>query len=119
LKAPEKFLSERPNSPEAEAVRGLHTSIMLSRATRKPQLILITSSFPQEGKTTVAVNLSMALASHSRTCLVDADLRRPAVARAFGITARFGLANLLDHSRLLEEVLVQPHGTSKIYVIPE
>jgi len=119
LKAPEKFLSDRPNSPESEAVRGLHTSIMLSRATRKPQLILITSSFPQEGKTTVAVNLSIALASHSRTCLIDADLRRPAVARAFGITARPGLANLLDHSHLVEEVLVQPHGTSNLYVIPE
>src|SRR5262249_40019946 len=59
---PEKFLLERPQSAEAEALRGLYTSIMLSRPGRPFQVLQIASAFPGEGKTTVAVNLAIALA---------------------------------------------------------
>ena len=74
------FLLDRPHSPEAEALRSLHTSVMLSRPGNPPQVLLVVSSLPGEGKTTVAVNLAMAMAQHGTTCLVDADLRRGRVA---------------------------------------
>ena len=56
------FFLERPNSPEGEAVQALYASIMLSWPGSPPQALLIASGFPGEGKTTVALNLSYALA---------------------------------------------------------
>ena len=76
-----KCLGGIPNSPEAEAIRNLETVIRLPATPggRPVQSILITSAFAGEGKTTVAANLAMALARHGKTCLVDADLRHPAI----------------------------------------
>ena len=81
------FFLERRNSPEAEAVQALYASIMLSWPNNPPQTLLIVSAFPGEGKTTVALNLSYALAQHANTCLVDADLRKGRVASAFSLSA--------------------------------
>ena len=89
------FFLERPNSPEGEAVQALYASIMLSRPGHPPQALLIASGFPGEGKTTVALNLSYALAKQGRTCLVDADLRKGRLARAFGLTSNEGLSEVL------------------------
>ena len=84
------FFLERPNSPEGEAVQALYASIMLSWPNNPPQTLLIGSSLPGEGKTTVALNLSYALAQHANTCLVDADLRKGRVARAFSLATTKG-----------------------------
>lgn len=102
---PAKFLLERPHSPESEAVRALNTSIVLARAEH-PQAVLVTSSLPGEGKTTVAVNLAIALTQHGRTCLVDADLRRPCVAATFGVHSAKGLGDVLLGFAPLEGALV-------------
>ena len=90
------FLLDRPHSPEAEALRSLYTSVMLSRPGNPPQVLLVVSSFPGEGKTTVAVNLAMAMAQHGTTCLVDADLRRGGVAAALGVSEYVGLTDVLN-----------------------
>src|SRR5579863_10626532 len=62
-----RFLLDRPHSPEAEALRSLYTSVMLSQPVNPPQVLLVVSSFPGEGKTTVSVNLAMAMAQHGST----------------------------------------------------
>jgi non-specific protein-tyrosine kinase len=60
-------------------------------------VLLITSAAAQDGKTTVAVHLARAMArAGDRVCLVDADLRRPAVHTAFGLDASPGLTNVLS-----------------------
>ena len=68
-------------------MQALYASIMLSRYGHPPQALLIASAFPGEGKTTVALNLSYALAKQGKICLVDADLRKGRLARAFGVTS--------------------------------
>ena len=86
-------------SPLVEAFRTLGSSVMLEAAGRKKVLrsILVTSSQPGEGKTTVSVNLAIALAQQgSRVVLVDADLRRPAVHRALGFRNIRGLSGYLS-----------------------
>jgi capsular exopolysaccharide synthesis family protein len=88
------LLVSHPRSPAAEALRGLRTSIMLSAATR-PQALLVASSFPGEGKTTLAINLGVSLARQASTCLVDCDLRKPSLGPAFGLSARDGVSNVL------------------------
>lgn len=102
-----KYLAEIPNSPEAEAIRNLETVIRLPAAPgAKPvQTILITSAFAGEGKTTVAANLAMALARQGKTCLVDADLRHPAITYSFGLSLQPGLQDLLTGpERPIQEV---------------
>lgn len=64
----------------AEAVRTLRTGVLMSAPDSANKTILVTSSVPEEGKTSVAANLALALAQLKRTCLVEADMRRPQIA---------------------------------------
>jgi polysaccharide biosynthesis transport protein len=112
------FLLDRPHSPEAEALRSLYTSVMLSRPGNPPQVLLVVSSFPGEGKTTVAVNLAIAMAQQGTTCLVDADLRRGRVAAALGVPKNLGLTDVLKGSSQLERVLVNIPSVSNLTVLP-
>lgn len=80
-----------------EAFRSLRTSILLSATDRSLRSLLITSTQPGEGKTTIATNLSISIAqAGQRVLLVDADLRSPSLHHLFGISENVGLANYLD-----------------------
>jgi receptor protein-tyrosine kinase len=82
-----------------------------------PRVIVVTSSVPGEGKSTLAVNLSTALAqSGSRVTLVEADLRRPRVTRYMGLVGGAGLTNVLAGTAELHEV-TQPWGDGKLSVL--
>jgi len=99
------FLIDRPNSPEAEALRGLYTAVRLSQRHQLSHVILVASPNQGEGKTMMSVNLAIALAERGRTCIVDADLRKEGIAPAFGVVAEQGLAEVLEGQVQLEEVL--------------
>jgi len=112
------FFLERPNSPEGEAVQALYASIMLSWPNNPPQTLLVVSAFPGEGKTTVALNLSYALAQHANTCLVDADLRKGRVANAFNLPAGQGLGDVLTGNETLESSVLEIPGLSNLSILP-
>jgi polysaccharide biosynthesis transport protein len=112
------FFLERPNSPEGEAVQALYASIMLSWPGSPPQALLIASGFPAEGKTTVALNLSYALAKQGTTCLVDADLRKGRLARAFNLNGGHGLSEVLTRSATVDSVLLEVHGLPNLSIMP-
>lgn len=86
-----------PKSMAGEAYRGLRSSLLLSSIDRPPRVIVFTSAFPGEGKTTTAVNTAITLAQRGeRVLLVDADLRRGSLDRIFGIEDRsFGLSTVM------------------------
>lgn len=83
------------------------------RQERALTSLLISSSIPQEGKTTTTVNLAAALAMTSQRCLlIDADLRRPSVHAAMNLSPRPGLTEVLEGRLELSSVLrrVEPYG---------
>ena len=86
----------RPRSPISEAFRILRTGIQFSTVDSEDQTLVITSSVPQEGKSTVTANLAvvMAQAGHN-VLLMDADLRRPSQQRVFDMPNNRGVTSLL------------------------
>jgi capsular exopolysaccharide synthesis family protein len=115
---PDCFLLQRPNSPESEAVQALRTMLFSTRTEDSPKVVLITSPLPGEGKTTLANNLAIALAKHGKTCLVDADLRMPAVGVSFRLLPRFGLEHYLQGSATFDQVMSPSGEVKNLTIIP-
>jgi len=109
---------EHPYSPEAEALRGLHASVLSSRNSRPPQIVLIASALPDEGTTSIAVGLAAALAQHSKVCLLDAHVRTPGVARALGLRVEQGLTEVLGGSAFHEQVIVAEPTIPNLTILP-
>jgi capsular exopolysaccharide synthesis family protein len=84
-------------SPTAEALRLLTVRLRDLRRVRPLKVVLITSTIPQEGKSTIAGNLACALArgKEERTLLIEGDLRRPSLSRMFGIETGLGICDSL------------------------
>lgn len=107
-----------PHSPRAEAMRRLRTNVQFLNAADRPQSIVVTSSLPGEGKSTTTVNLAIALAdSGVRVVLVDADLRRPSVAKYMGLEGAVGLTTVLIGRAEAADV-IQPWGNGYLHVLP-
>jgi succinoglycan biosynthesis transport protein ExoP len=92
----------------AESYRNIRSSIFFMPCEGpRPKTILITSSVPNEGKSTIASNLAITMAlSGARTLLIDGDLRRGALREAFGISTKLGFAEVLKEEMNWREVVV-------------
>jgi polysaccharide biosynthesis transport protein len=100
------YVSRQPKSAVAECVRSVRTNLLFMSPEKPLKTILITSSGPQEGKTTTAASLAATMAiSGNRTLLVDADMRRPRVHRIFGASNARGLSSLIVGEGALDEAV--------------
>jgi capsular exopolysaccharide synthesis family protein len=91
----------------SEAVRSIRTSISLLAIDKPLQVIEVTSSIPEEGKSTVSSNIAFAYAQLEKVLLIDADMRKPTVAKRFGLPAfQPGLANYLAETESLADCIV-------------
>jgi len=96
-----------PKSPVSESYRGIRTGILFSSADKSPQVIMVTSVSPLEGKTTSAANLSVILANaESRVLLIDADMRRPRIHKVFEVDRKIGLSSVLVGTESLKDAIV-------------
>ena len=112
------IVQSNPHSHRSEAFRRLRTNLQFLDISDRRQSIVVTSSLPGEGKSTTAINLAITLAdAGSRVALIDADLRRPSVARYMGIEGSVGLTTVLIGRAKVEDVM-QPWGNGYLHVLP-
>lgn len=102
---------DQPDSITSEAIRTLRTSVVLGSLGEPQPIVLVTSTVSGEGKSTVAANLALALAQLGKVLLVDADMRRPTVARSFALDAKSaGLSDVVAGTTTLDEAVHHVEG---------
>ncbi len=93
----ELLLNGNAPAPLTEAYRQLRTHMLLSKGHAKMKTLLVTSSVPGEGKTTMAVNTAISLArTGALVLLIDADMRKPRLHKIFGFENEEGLSTILS-----------------------
>lgn len=120
-KDPHDYVLEKPHSNFAEALNSLKTSLLLSTPDKQMKVVQITSSVPEEGKSTLALSLARIVAKSGRkVMLVDGDLRKPILEEKLGISGRTkGLTDfVLSDSGNLSEYVVKD-SKSNLSVLPK
>ncbi len=103
------YLSERPTSAAAEAVRNLRTSVLLSNVDSPPKVIVSTSSIPGEGKTTNSLALTQNLLGLGKSVLlIEGDIRRRTFSQYFDDLPKRGLVSVLGGEITLSDAVYRP-----------
>jgi capsular exopolysaccharide synthesis family protein len=117
-KADDLAVHRAPKSAVAECCRAIRTNLLFMSPDKPLKTILVTSSSPQDGKTTAAVDLSIAMAdSGNRVLLLDADMRRPRIHKALGLRDGAGLSSLILGELKLEDA-VQATPVQNLFAMP-
>ncbi len=113
-----RLLSDNRPPIVRESYRSLCASILLSRGDAPPRIVLVTSAVPREGKSTTVINLGITLAQNgTRTVLVDLDMRKPSLGKAFNADDQFGASLYLSgNSKAMPEI--QETEVPNLFVIP-
>ena len=97
-----------PKSPVSEVFRTLRTNIQFMNTSKKLQTLLVTSTFPGEGKSWIASNLAVTFAqTGKKVMLVDADMRKGVQYSVFGVSPKPGLSNYLSEVNENDENIVK------------
>lgn len=112
--APKIVVRDTPRSPVSEAYRMLQANLGFLSSDKELKVIVVTSSVPQEGKSTLCANLAVAIAqSERRVLLVDADMRQPSQHKIWNLLNQAGLSNVLvgkaELRTVIKKVMVNLH----------
>jgi len=106
------------SSPISEQYRTIRTNIQYAMVDRDLKTLVITSSGPSEGKSTTSANLAIVFAnSGKRVLLVDADMRKPTVAKTFSLDNARGLSTLLGSRETVLHQVVQNSGVDNLFLM--
>lgn len=121
---PQRLLQTDANRSNAfngydEAIRTLRDTISLSDFDRRLRSVMLTSSVPSEGKSTIATHLAIANAQMGlKTLLIDGDLRRPSIHRRFKVASSAGLSDVLEKGANWRDLLIHPPGFENLTILP-
>jgi len=112
------YIFENPTSAMAESLRTLHTGLLMSQVDKPINTVLVTSSVPLEGKTTLVTSLarSRSLAGQ-RVVIIDTDLRKPSIHAIHKIPSEPGLVEVLMGEAELQDVIVKDERTG-VFLVP-
>jgi Mrp family chromosome partitioning ATPase len=116
----QNLISPAMHGAGAQSFRILRTQVLQRMRARGWNSLAVVSALPDEGKTTVALNLAMAIAldaSHN-ALLVDFDLRRPSVASRLGIEVQTGVEDVLAGNQPVEPAFVRLQGYERLMILP-
>lgn len=118
IRALETAVRDEPKTMFSEVFRAMRTNLQFATTADRQRSILVTSPRPGDGKTTVACNLAVLCAQGGqRVLLIDANFRRPAVHRLFGLDGVKGFSNVLVGQASLTDV-VSAGGVERLDVVP-
>ncbi|MCA1433517.1 polysaccharide biosynthesis tyrosine autokinase [Bradyrhizobium sp. BRP20] len=113
-----RYVVDQPLSRFSEAIRSLKVSLDINSIVRENRVIAVTSALPNEGKSTISVNLAQLMAhGGARVILIDTDLRNPSLSRALLPTAKIGLLEVIAQKAPLEDACTLDPETS-LSVLP-
>lgn len=112
------LIDDKSNFNVREAYKIGRTNIRFALPDEPSSTIIVTSSWPMEGKTTNCVNLAITFSqTGEKTLLVDCDLRKPRIGKIFNIPSKMGLSNALRNFCKVEEA-IHPTQYDNLYVMP-
>lgn len=116
---PSAYLIDHPGSAYANAIRGLRMALQQPRDQGQIKVVAISSSLPDEGKTTLSMSLARSAAlSGQRVLLIDTDLRRRVTSQTMAASVKTGIVEVLMGKAKLEEAIVEDSRTG-LFLLPQ
>jgi succinoglycan biosynthesis transport protein ExoP len=113
-----QYVLDKPTSSLAEAIRNLRTSVLLANVDNPPQVIMLTSALPGEGKTTCCIALAqISKALGKRVLLIECDIRRRTFRNYFDLPERGGLLSVLSGAKSFEDIVYHDES-SGLHILP-
>lgn len=114
---PERHYMNESGSGFAEVINHIRTGIIYSNFDQPPKVVLVTSALPHEGKTTCSTNLALAFSKLGKTLLIDADFRKPRIAKIAQVENTTGLTGYVAGQNTLKECLFQDPDSENLLVM--
>ncbi|MCY1074466.1 GumC family protein [Archangium lansingense] len=112
------FIHRHPRSPAAEMCRAIRTNLLFMSPDKPFRTVVVSSAGPAEGKSTVVINLGMVMAqTGTRVLLMDTDMRRPRLHKAFGVPDDVGVSSLVVGEGSLERA-IKSTDVPNLFVLP-
>lgn len=116
--ATDLFIHRHPRSPAAEMCRAIRTNLLFMSPDKPFRRVVVSSAGPSEGKSTVVINLGMVMAqTGTRVLLMDTDMRRPRLHKAFGVPDDMGVSSLVVGEGSLERA-IKSTDVPNLFVLP-